>query len=111
MSSHQRLARALLLAMIDLVRRAKRDANYPGGVFQSLVSQGNAVAAAKRLINAPRPGEGFQVLWRLGRLDLTVEALVVESSRWHPLFTAEELDRARGRLCQCGYVIREHQEE
>jgi len=92
--------------MIDLVQRSKRDVNHPGGVFEALALQGSAVAAAKKLISSPRPGEGFQVLWRLGRLDLTVEALVIENHRWHDLFTPEELERARSRLEHCGYHVR-----
>jgi len=41
--------------------------------------------------------EGFTTLWECGRLDLTVEALVV-SDEFSSLFTADEVRRARQRL-------------
>ena len=53
---------------------------------------------AKQLINERNPSEGYTALWELGRLDLTVEALVVDNSVWHPLFEPDELDRAQKRL-------------
>jgi hypothetical protein len=40
------------------------------------------------------------------RLDLTVEAVLTESERWHVLFTNEELARAKRRLEQYEYVLR-----
>lgn len=53
------------------------------------------IATAKYLINSPKPSTGYTALFQLGRLDLTVEALVIEELRWHSLFTPEELARAR----------------
>ena len=37
------------------------------------------------------------------RLDLTAEAVIVEETKWHPLFTAEELEICRKRLRDYGY--------
>ena len=34
---------------------------------------------------------GYSKLYELGRLDLTVEAMVVENTRWHPGFRNEEM--------------------
>ena len=59
---------------------------------------------AKYLINSEKPSDGYTHLYERGRLDLTVEALVVEDARWHSLFTSEELVRARKRLEQYGYA-------
>ena len=55
-------------------------------------------------LHAPAVSDGFSNLWKRGRLDLTVETVVLrpESSS---LFTDEELDRARGRLEQFGYRL------
>jgi hypothetical protein len=46
---------------------------------------------------------GYTALFERERLDLTVEAMVVEIERWRPLFTDEELQRARKRLADYHY--------
>ncbi|WP_432934699.1 hypothetical protein ACQPZZ_21440 [Microbispora sp. CA-135349] len=45
---------------------------------------------------------GLDALWERGRLDLTVEALVVQP-RFAELFTPEEVEVARHRLGQFGW--------
>jgi hypothetical protein len=67
-----------------------------------MVSDNGGRASAKTLINAAKPSDGYTALYLRKRLDLTVEALVVEHPRWHSLFTAEELDRASKRLVSYG---------
>jgi hypothetical protein len=37
-------------------------------------------------------------MWELGRLDLTVEALIHDNAEFHELFTDEEVAIARRRL-------------
>jgi hypothetical protein len=71
-----------------------------------MLSDRGGLATAKYLMNSPRPSDGYTHLSNLGRLDLTVEAMVVENVRWHELFTAEELIKARHRLKQYGYVVK-----
>ena len=39
------------------------------------------------LLRAETPGEFFKALWQRKRLDLTIEALVIEHPIYHPLFT------------------------
>ena len=46
---------------------------------------------------------GYTELWKRHRLDLTVEALVVDDLRWHLLFTPDEIERAKSRLREYGY--------
>jgi hypothetical protein len=55
------------------------------------------LAAAKFLINSPTVSEGYAKLWERGRLDLSVEPLVLDA-RWRPLFEPQELERARPHL-------------
>jgi hypothetical protein len=45
-------------------------------------------------------------LYERSRLDLTVEAMVVEGLRWRPLFQAEEIEQATKRLCDYGYTLK-----
>lgn len=93
-------------AMMEVYRRAKAEANYSATIFFQMLDKKRGRATAKTLINAPKPSDGYTALYELGRLDLTVEALVIEDPRWHPLFTGEELDRARRRLRDYHYVPR-----
>ena len=45
---------------------------------------------------------GYLKLCERGYINLTVEALVVENTKWHSLFTAEEIARAEKRLKDYG---------
>jgi hypothetical protein len=90
-------------AMLTIYRRAKSEANYTASIFYRMLDERGGLETAKYLINATQPSEGYTRLYELGRLDLTVEAVVVEEARWHSFFTEEELAKARKRLAQYGY--------
>lgn len=90
-------------AMLTIYRRAKSEAKYNAAIFFRMLSERGGVVTAKYLINAAKPSEGYTHLYERGRLDLTVEAMVVEDKRWNPLFTADELARARKRLSDYHY--------
>nr|MBA3533071.1 EVE domain-containing protein [Ardenticatenales bacterium] len=60
-------------------------------------------ATARRLLNAGNTSEGFTRLWELGRLDLTVEAIVLKPE-FASLFSEEERTRARERLREVRYT-------
>ncbi len=92
-------------AMFNIYRRAKDEAGYPANIFLQMLTNGGGVQTAKTLINAPRPSDGYTALWERGRLDLTVEAVVVDDEGWQSLFAAEEVERARRRLSQYGYKL------
>jgi len=90
-------------AMFEIYRRAKSEANYPANVFLKMVVDNGGRATAKTLINADKPSDGYTALYLKHRLDLTVEAVVVENPRWHCLFTPAEIERARKRLTEYRY--------
>jgi hypothetical protein len=92
-------------AMFTIYQRAKAEANYPATIFYKILLDKGGVETAKTLINATKPSDGYTALWERGRLDLTVEAEVVENEQWHLLFTPEELARARKRLADYRYVL------
>lgn len=71
-----------------------------------MISDRGGLLTAKTLINSPKPSDGYTALYELKRLDLTVEAMVLETPVWHELFTDEELQRARRQLNQYGYQVR-----
>ena len=90
-------------AMLQIYHRAKKEANYQANDFLGMLMSNRGVRTAKTLINAKKESTGYEKLYELGRLNLTVEALVTEDKRWHILFTEEELQRARLRLKKYGY--------
>jgi hypothetical protein len=61
---------------------------------------------ARLLIHASTVSEGYTALWERQRLDLTMEAMILDNARWHPLFTADELEICERRLSDYGYVKR-----
>lgn len=93
-------------AMFNIYRRAKDEAGYTATIFLGMISDRGGLPTAKTLINSPRPSDGYTALYELKRLDLTVEAMVLETPEWHDLFTEDELRRARRRLVQYGYQAR-----
>jgi hypothetical protein len=93
------------MAMLSIHHRAKTEAGYRASAFLGMLNARGGLETARRLINSTKPSEGYTRLWELGRLDLTVEATIVDNARWHPLFRPEELDRARKRLRDYGYEV------
>jgi len=65
-----------------------------------------AVGATKTLIHNQKPSETFQNLAVEGRLDLTVEAIIVEEREWRDIFTEDDRNAARERLTKYGYSVR-----
>ena len=90
-------------AMLNIYRRAKAEAKYKATLFLQMVVDQGGLQAARKLINSNEPSSGYTRLWELGRLDLSVEAVVVQSSQYHPLFTKEELAICEHRLREYRY--------
>ncbi|HZO64325.1 MAG TPA: DUF262 domain-containing protein [Kribbellaceae bacterium] len=91
-------------AMVDIYHRARREANYTATYFIQMVSELGGLAAARQLLHASAVSQGFTALWERHRLDLTMEAMIVEQQeRFAPLFTDDELETARRRLSDYGY--------
>jgi hypothetical protein len=97
------LAKEFDAAMFDIYRRAKDEAGYTASIFINMVHDRGSLSTAKYLINAAKPSDGYTQLYERGHLNLTVEAVVVENSRWHALFTQDEIGKARKRLLDYGY--------
>ncbi len=92
--------------MFSIYQRAKSEAGYTASVFLGMLQKQGGLLTAKQLINNSKPSDGYTALFERGRLDLTVEALVVEHSQWHALFTPEEIDKAVKRLREYRYDIK-----
>ena len=89
-------------AMKDVYVRAKSEVNYTATYFLGMLSDYGGLGTAQRLLASTQASTGFTALYERGRLDLTVEALVVKPE-FAGLFTDEEIDIARQRLDQLGY--------
>lgn len=98
--------RAFDEAMFEIYRRAKSEAGYTASVFLHMLMKQGGLATAKSLINSRDVSTGYTSLYERGRLDLTVEATILDNEKWHSLFTAGELQRAAKRLQSYGYQSR-----
>ena len=102
MVTREELAEQFEQQVLDDYRTAK-DLGYDATVWIGMVGQYGAVDAAKRLIAQPGGELGFERLWELHRLDLSVEARMLRPE-FAPLFTPRELAKARATLKQYEYV-------
>ncbi len=93
-------------AMIDIYEKAKSECSYNATRFLQMVIKQTGIQAAKMLLHSKGLSEGFIELWKLKRLDLTMEAMIIENSIWHPLFTKEELSIAKKRLEDLRYKLK-----
>ncbi|MWV29152.1 hypothetical protein [Aurantiacibacter rhizosphaerae] len=101
--SESLLEKQFTAALMEAYLRAKSEAGYHATVFFRMLNDYGGLETARRLISAPKESEGYTALWELGRLDLTVEAVVWDNAKWHSLFTEEEMARARKRLSDYRY--------
>lgn len=88
--------------MKNIYVTAKKDLKYNAARFLQLLSQKGGVAAAKQLIAKDGGTYGFEILWEAGRLDLSIEALVLRPE-YGVLFTDEERALCAKRLKDHGY--------
>lgn len=90
-------------AMIGIYENARDDADYVAQIFIEMVDDRGGLRTAQYLLGTDKPSEGFTKLWEKGRLDLTVENLVLKPE-YKPLFSAEELSIARQRLINYNFL-------
>ncbi|MCS3902203.1 hypothetical protein J2T55_000195 [Methylohalomonas lacus] len=89
--------------MLNIYQRAMSEAGYHATRFLHMVGENGGIQAARTLLHANGVSEGYTALWELGRLDLTVEALIVDNPDYHGLFTDDELAICRQRLREYNY--------
>ncbi len=89
--------------MIQIYEKAKQECGYNATRFFQMVTELGGVQAARSLLRSNALSDGLVELWERGRLDLTMEALVLRPP-WKILFTSEELATAEKRLRDLGYA-------
>ncbi|MBI4191528.1 MAG: hypothetical protein HY525_13445 [Betaproteobacteria bacterium] len=88
--------------MLNVYHRAKKECRYNAIRFLEMVTDHGGLAAAKLLLASKHHPEGLTRLWEEGRLDISMEALLLKEP-WCSLFSEEELRVARKRLDDLGY--------
>jgi len=90
--------------MFRIYQRAHSEANYNASRFLQMLHEHRGWETARILLHATNVSEGYTALWERGRLDLTVEAVIHENPKWHPLFTPEDLAICAKRLKDYRYL-------
>lgn len=89
--------------MLEIYKKTKSEAKYTPSLFLQMVNEKGGRDAAKQLIITQT--EGFTKLWKLGRLDLSVEAYVLKEE-YTELFTDQEREICVKRLKYSGYTVK-----
>ncbi|MEH7249480.1 hypothetical protein V7114_22190 [Neobacillus niacini] len=85
--------------MIAIYQKAKKECGYNATRFLQMVAAKDGLTVAKSFIQRSQATDGFTILWELGRLDLTVEALILKP-KYAELFTDEERRQVQELLDQ-----------
>ena len=72
------------------------------GIKMRPVPGDKALETTRRALSGNRDSDGFGQLHKLGRLDLSLEALAVQKA-YTALFTDEQVNNALMRLLDCDY--------
>ena len=90
-------------AALDASEEAWRtEAGYTWKRYKPMIAVYDAVGTAKRMVVKRGTSPGFEKLKAAGRLDLTIEALVVDP-QFAALFTLDERAAAQTRLSAHGW--------
>lgn len=90
--------------MLSIYENAKK-IGYNATRFRQMVANEGGYNVAKKFINNNKPSEGFTSLWELGRLDLTVESLVLQDE-YRELFSEVEKETVKKRLQDYGFELK-----
>lgn len=90
--------------MVNLYNTAKKECGYNAVRFMQMTSEIGGLETAKQLILKENETYGFERLWELKRLDLSVETLIL-NPEFEDLFTIEERKICKNRLKKYGFNI------
>lgn len=76
----------------------------PQILISMLIESGDAIKTTQQIIRNPNITYGFEKLRECNRLDLTLEAILLEEE-WANLFTEDEKNIAGDRLAEVGYHV------
>ena len=90
-------------AMMSIYQRARSEAGYNATRFLNMLHEHRGLETARILIHSDKVSDGYTALWERRRLDLTVEAMILDNKKYHTLFTQDELEICRKRLREYGH--------
>jgi len=91
--------------MNGLYSRTISETKFNPHYFGEMLKEFGGLGTAQRLLSRPA-ASGFTKLWELKRLDLTVEAFIIDNKeKYQQLFTDEELKIAHQRLDELSYFV------
>ena len=94
------LEKAFHKRMLEIYKAAK-GIGYNATRFLSMVTDHGGLETARILLRASTVSDGYTALWERERLDLTVEAVILEP-QWSTLFTPADVKVAVSRLREYG---------
>jgi hypothetical protein len=90
--------------MWGLYSNTINETKYNPGYFRKMLEDIGGLETAKKLLTANTTAQGFTKLWELDRLDLTVEALIIDNKeKYKRLFNDKETEIAEKRLRELNY--------
>jgi hypothetical protein len=92
--------------MLEVHGRAKSELGYNATRFLQMLHEHRGLETARILLHASTVSDGYTTLWERKRLDLTVEALILDPI-YAPLFTDDERAIAKRRLKDYEYAVDE----
>ena len=92
--------------MRQVYDQAKTECNYTAQRFLQMVEADGGLTAAKKLLSTGGYSEGLTRLWEEKRLDISMEATILQNP-WRGLFTEKELSVARRKLSELGFAVDE----
>ncbi len=85
------------LAMRRIYAQARDECDYRATRFIQMVDRKGGLETARQLLQPAPPSDGLMKLWECRRLDISMEALILQPE-WKPLFTQKERLEAWKRL-------------
>jgi hypothetical protein len=92
----------------EAVRIVEKE-GYKPQRFKSMLDAYGGFETVKRILETGKPSEGFSRLFEMGHLNLTCEAIIVES-KWRPHFDEDLLERTEKLLTRSGYRFKRFEE-
>jgi 5-methylcytosine-specific restriction enzyme A len=103
MGDEKKLELAFHERMRQIHEQAKEECGYHATRFLQKVNADGGLQTARKLLSSTGYSEGLTRLWEEKRLDISMEATVLQEP-WCELFTPEELSTARKKLDDLGYL-------
>ncbi len=98
----EELERKLKTLTLDFCKQCDQF-GYSPTKFKGMIADKGVVQAIREVICSQQVPDGFTRLYLNDSLNLSAEAIIIEHSEFHSLFTSAELETARKRLKKYNY--------